>query len=256
MRLPYAQMLMFDGSWAHQIDANFGVATRHLAVPSRVAPATKPLAEKVQAATDELECLKRATIFEWIDANKSGTTNYEEFLLYAEYCGAHWRHDAYVEAGLRFAFDEMDSHAHGELCKEEIAQLLVRVGLLRLSRSQASSSALKRRTGPALRLLTRAAESSMAFFASFQVLSRQTLLALRVVRLERPRGGLSEPQRDAVRRTMQEVAKFVPFLCVGCLPGGTVLVAGLAAACPSSLPLAFQNMFSRRNARDEIQASC
>lgn len=201
---------------------------------------------------DMLDDVDLTAIFEWIDADHNGTATYDEFLVFAEYCGVRWRQNVLLEAELRFVFDEADADGSGDVTKDEIGHLLARVGLLRPDQGQVSLCVPQKSVGGVRQKLK---DGMSTFVASLRSLRRQTRLAIQLMRHERLRGELTPAQRDIVHRSKQELAKLLPFFLVYALPGGSALCAAMVAAFPSMLPLAFQQLFPMGSRRKALSSS-
>lgn len=208
-----------------------------------------------ESREDTMKDLEFIAIFEWMDADKSGTVSYQEFLLFAEYCGVRWRHDASVEAELRFVFDEVDADSSGDLTKEEVKQMLYRIGLLKQPVTSPKCWAPKPHAGFFQKVIHRVRGELATFQSSVRLLKRQTMLALSLLRHERLHGKLSTQQQSLVRRSMWELAKLVPLLLLACLPGCSLVIPLALRACPSVLPRAFHNAFSREGPASKANVS-
>jgi len=227
-------------------------------------------------------------IFDWIDLDSNGQISFEEFLIFADYCGMRQGRQecsaksAVEDAELRFVFNEADADKSGHLDKDEVGAILQRLGLLatqdcnedeedckvdvsslprrarvwRIRRRAASRGMLRVVPFAPLRKLARQGiEQSVEFTKELGqglgLISRQTALAWRLASSGFSVLGhtpLDVERRAVVRRATLDLAKLIPFLLLNLLVPGGSVVSVFLLR---RCPKAVPSAFARARAAQE-----
>lgn len=192
-------------------------------------------------------------LFDLIDTDESGFVSFDEFSVFAEYCGVRSSGCPTGLAELRFVFDEADAGKTGKISMSEMGSILQRIGLLEggtdivgVTRT-CTERPETRCSGIHVEQLVRRArqgweackQCSCDTCNGLRMLQRQSLLAWRLVKSSHA-DPLTENQRGIVLRALLDLVKLVPFLLIILvLPGGSALSMFLLQNCPWAVPSAF-----------------